>query len=208
MSPNDQRPWEQIPNPFGFLPVSEQLKQIHSPQGPGSGKRTAPFAKDWLGQSFTKGDLLIGTRLQSNGLFEVDEIVLDDGKGNPYQGYSYGLHLNTRDHQLYWASHPYDPLKNARLTAVQLIDPSWISPHLGLFAPSRRSFYYDIPPEFTALAFQSFRVRVKPVDGDPKRRSLGPDQITAVGGAPLTRELSELHLQALKIPFLGDPIVL
>jgi hypothetical protein len=211
MSAANQKPWDQIPNPFNFPPLEQQVKQIQRLQKVASGvQRKTPFGKDWLGQSFTRGDLVLGTGGSDNSFFEVEDVILDDGKGNPYTEYSYHLYLEQSTQSVYQVTMDYDPFQRIRREFIQLVDPEWIGTHIGLlivYSPYH-SNYKKLPQDFEPLTLQSFKVRAKPLTGDSKRRSLTPSQITVMGKAPLTRELTEHYLAARETPLLGDPIEL
>lgn len=217
MQQDESRPWTMIPNPLGFPDLYAQsrsaivaptkLKSYDPTTGlsvkrPRVPQRKVPYAKDWLGRSFTKGDLLLGTGGSENIFFEVDEILLDDSLGQPYLDDCGGILVDTNDSNVY-------QLGNNRRdrTTIQLIDPSWIGTQLGLVLdpnPHFHHYYRDVPSNFRGAHFQSFKVRAKPISGD-KRRSLTQNQITVVG-EPLDRRTLELYLAAKEVPLVGDPI--
>ena len=210
MSTASQKPWDQIPNPFNFPPLEQQVKQIQQLQpAAGSAQRKAPFGKDWLGQSFAKGDLILGTGGSDNSFFEVEEIILDDGKGRPYEEYEFRLYLEQSTQRVYWISWDYDYAARDNREFIQLVDPEWIGTHLALLLlPETHRRFKKLPKDFALLTLQSCKIRAKPLAGDGKRRSLTPSQITVMGKAPLTRELTEHYLAAKKIPLVGDRIEL
>lgn len=207
----DKQPWLDIPNPFGFTPLYDQINHIYpltSPNYSGAKskvhRRTAPVGRDWLGVGFQKGDIILGSVGKTNELLEVDEIFLDDGRGNPYGSWT-GLVLEKSSGRVFKVIRQWDPVKRAQWTELQAVEMSWIGNQLGLLGSDADLTLGD---GFIALHFQSFRVRAKALvtrswDSGAKR-SLAQHQVTVLG-QDADRELLDLRLACSEIPLVGDP---
>lgn len=202
------RPWEDLPNPYRFPPLWEQAQNIYTAppdiyrQPRGVFQRTSPVGRDWLGVGFQKGDILLANVKNENELFEVDEIFLDDSRGQPYsRGGNLAVEKSSNEIFLVGFQRQPGPGVYRSFTTLQRIDRDWIGTHLGVVV-------YDGTPggldaSFAEIRLQTFRVRCKPLGGG-KKRNLSQDQIT-VFGQDLDRNLLEPYLASRAIPFIGDP---
>lgn len=210
------RPWEGIPNPFGFPTIGEQLLDIHTAtsklrpsqqvaindgslhilRSPRS-QRTAPRGTDKLGVSFEGGDLL----LVGGEVYVADEIVLDDSEGYPYEA-----HYNSPLRQEFMLEHNSSRIFSQTFSGgrflLQEIDLDWVPPFLGLI------IYTEIPRElpvnFSILRPQSFRVRCKRLDGIGGKKSFRQDQVSALSTG-LSPDLCRLLLANRKPQHVGPP---
>lgn len=207
----DRKPWLDLPNPFGFMPLYEQINHIHQAPPAGSAaatgaknpRRTARVGRDWLGVGFHRGDLVLGTVNGHNEYLEVDEIFLDDSKGMPYSSRT-NLVLQKSTARVFNVSRRQGPNRPWPLT-LQAVEMSWIGNHLGLIGSDASK---ELGKDFIALSLQTFRVRAKavviPGQPDGAKRSLRRNHLTAFSeGAE--RSLIELRLECEHIPLIGDP---
>lgn len=199
-----KRPWEHIPNPFGFPTLSEQAQQVfyapptfvrhfQNTQQQKYPQRTAPLGRDWLGRGFRKGDTLLATVSGESEFVVVDEVFLDDPKGQPYKAGHSLLVLDTGRREVF--SYSYD--WNSRDFTLYPVDGDWLGIHLGLF--TRGETPKGLDSNFVELELQGFRVRCKPLAGDGKKRSLTQAQVTVLNEVP-DRELLENYLAAIRLP--------
>lgn len=209
----DRKPWLDIPNPFGFMPLYEQINHIYPMPAPnysgakpkGVHRRTAPIGRDWLGVGFQKGDLILGSVRNTNELLEVDEIFLDDGRGNPYSDSHTNLVLQKSTGRVLRFSREWNSSKNTTTVRLQPVDMSWIGNHLGLLGSDNAK---NLGDDFIDLSFQTFRVRAKALvtrswDSGAKR-SLTQHQVTVLG-QDADRGLIDLRLACDEIPLIGNP---
>lgn len=209
----DEKPWLNLPNPFGFMPLYDQINHIYpipkvnysSSKPKGLRRRTVPVGKDWLGVGFQKGDIVLGTVRGSNELLVVDEIFLDDGSGRPYSSHT-NLVLQKSSGRLLYAGLQWDPSYTTSAPELQEVEMSWIGNHLSLLGSYNPA--HGLDDDFIAISLQTFRVRCAPLAksewGSNAKRSLTQNQITVLDQA-VNRELLELRLSCREIPLLGDP---
>ena len=208
------RPWEHIPNPFGFPTIGEQLKSVHgapspstSTQTPFSGlvpysssnsARTSSAGVDRIGLGFSKGDLL----LANSEIYVADEVVLDDRTGTPY-----ALHWRSPLYHEFVVEVSSSKIFNRSFSKgasfLQEVDPDWVPPFLGLVLDDYD--YHTTPVGFITVVPQGFRVRARLLsDGQGgKRKSLHHDKV-AVAGREISVELYEL-LKANRQPQYVGP---
>lgn len=210
----DKRPWLNLPNPFGFMPLYDQINHIYpipnvsysSSKPKGLRRRTVPVGKDWLGVGFQKGDIVLGTVSGSNELLVVDEIFLDDGSGRPYSSHT-NLVLQKSSGRLLYAGLQWDPSYRTSTPELQEVEMSWIGNHLSLLGENGTP--HGLNDDFIGLSFQHFRVRCAPLVksswGSNAKRSLAQHQVTVIG-QDTDRNLLELRLACGEIPRIGDPM--
>ena len=210
----EDRPWLSIPNPFGFEPLYEQVKHIYQspPRGyskpKGVKQRTAPLGRDWLGAGFQKGDVVQGTVSGTTELLVVEEIFLDDGKGQPYTWNTH-LVLQKSSGRILQAVNRwnYNGSQRQHTLEIQPVEMSWIGNHLGLVSLNS-SLHQGLDDDYVALAFQTFRVRCKPLVNSKwttnAKRSLTQGQVTVIG-QDSDRSLLELRLNCRDVPLMGEP---
>lgn len=207
----DRKPRLNIPNPFGFMPLYEQINHIYPMPAPnysdakpkGVHRRTAPIGRDWLGVGFQKGDIILGS--VGTRILEVDELFLDDSHGNPYSSRT-NLMLEKSSGRVFGRIYSWDHSYQKRSTLLQAVDMSWIGTHLGLLGSPADPQYGD---NFIDLSFQTFRVRAKALatgqGNSGSKRSLMQHQITVLG-QDAGRELLAMRLESQDPPLIGDPI--
>lgn len=201
-------PWKHLPNPFGFPEIGEQAQHIHYPMTPIPGsktkavQRTSPYAKDWLGVLFSKGDLVLTRTSDIHKIMEVEEIFLDDARGNPYTAdYYHRLAVHKASGLLYIVETQWQGP-----TVLKEVDPSWIGYHLGLVARKRDVL---LPPEFESVEGQGYRARCMPIDGNiySARKSIEQKHLS-VFGVQIDRATTELYQAARVLPLTGREIKL
>lgn len=152
-----------------------------------------------MGVGFQQGDLVLASTSQTLAIFEVDTIFLDDSVGRPYLHNQYGgLVLHTATGEILNAGY------KAGKTELQPVDATWLGTHLGLVSLEDQMPPRDLGDDFKRIAFQSYRVRVKPVGqtADNKKRNFPQEHIT-VFGSHMSKGTIERLIDSRKIPLLN-----
>lgn len=204
---NGERPWEGLPNPFGFPTLAEAAKDIRSFDSRSihsssslAHQRTSTVGRDWMGVGFQQGDLVLASTSQTLAIFEVDTIFLDDSVGRPYMyDASGGLVVHEATGEILSAQY------RSGKTELYPVDPTWLGTHLGLVSLVNQLPPRELGDDFKKIAFQSYRVRVKPVGqtADAKKRNFPQEHITAFGNQ-MSRDTVERLIDSRKIPVLKN----
>lgn len=152
-----------------------------------------------MGVGFQQGDLVLASTTQTLSIFEVDTIFLDDSVGRPYMNNAYGgLVIHKSTGEILNAGY------RAGKTELHPVDPTWLGTHLGLVSLEDQLPPRDLGDDFKRIAFQSYRVRVKPVGNaaDPKKRNFAQEHITVFGNQ-MDRGVIDRLLDSRKIPVLN-----
>ena len=209
------QPWDELPNPAGFLPLSEQIKTIHMvpkiyswrPSAPTAKvkPRTSLFARDHFGVAIRRGDIVLGTS-SSPEVLRIEEIVLDDSKGNPHTDVGHSRFVMDRaTGQIFSYSSNWQAKDS-----IQPLDMSWWGTGIGLVGSDDMSFVRGqlSPTDYMEVAFQHFKARCRPVYGeDLKLRSVSQHLITSLL-SPNEMDLLEHYIASKRVPYTGDPIAL
>lgn len=220
------KPWEELPNPFGFLPLRDQIgsmlsykpNQNHNryatqSQHPHSlaALRTSAVGRDWLGVGFQVGDtLLAATGSGELKYVTVERIVLDQEPGNPYQIEPYAKNrVLGYDNSRYLLLHRstgtfYEGRGSWRNrnghASIQEVDSSWISNGLGLL---NKNLVFRVHEDFDYVQFQSLQLRARPVNGG-RAGYFHQHQVSVPG---IDQQLMSTYLEAKKVPLIGDEIL-
>ena len=199
-----ERPWEELPALMGLPSIGEMAAQplYSAPQnGQKHRRRTAPYGLDFLGRPFQRGDILLSRGSAEYGYVEVEEIFLDDTKGQPYSGWS-ALLLDSRTRDVFTTGIATDPNRRDSWRRVMWpVDPEWRAPLLGLTSGTQRTYSnQDTPQGFEVAEGQSFRVRVVPVAVEGATKITLPSDHLSVFGEPLDARTIALHRKARLIP--------
>lgn len=215
---NPDRPWEGLPNPFGFPPLSEAAKSVY--QYPSSllnslgyvsnaGKkpsksrpqRSSSVGRDWLGTGFQRGDLLLVASGNTLSVFKADEIFLDDASGAPYLHRSGGLVIHKPTGDIFQANK--DWTGGSGKIILTPVDPTWIGTNLGLVAMGRD--VNGLSDDFELLGFQSFKVRAEPFgdSNNTAKRSFPQEHVTVYGSA-LSEDEVERKMLSRNTPLLKN----
>ncbi len=204
------QPWTIFPNP-GFLPLSEQVKNIHmvpsldyargrfsSQTAPkGFKPRRSPLARDHFGFPLRKGEVVLSTTKSPEILF-IEEIVLDDGRGNPHiEAYGDRFYLELATGQIY--SRRYSSTTGSYESRP--VDMDWWGSGLGLVGSQRLQKDPANGRDCMELGLQLAKIRGRQVHGDKKLRNLSQDLVVS---PQATEDLNRLegYMDSLKVPHI------
>lgn len=217
---NGPKPWDDLPNPFGFPTFGEAAKGIHyqpvavnvfGKYTPKAGsklpaRRTAIVGRDWLGVGFEVGDLLLAQSAGNQSIFEADKIVLDEEDGTPYLDFNGNLVRNRNTGEIFSTKQALRrPSGQDFQTSIELhpIDYSWLGVHLGIVSLGGATMP-GLSHDYERVALQSFRVRVKPIDAsDGSRKRNFPQSSVTVYGNSMDRATLENYMAAKELPLMA-----
>lgn len=222
---SNPQPWEDLPNPFGFLPLSEQVRQVapsiprQVPGGPKRKRRTSQVGRDSFGIGFSVGDFLISSMGGHAEIVRVEEIVLDGMDGTPHltgpamlldqgagQLFRFRINYGTIQGNL---GAGYVRASGQNELNLMPVDMGWLGAHLGLIEVEWNRHQYGgvsgPPVGFTLVGLQSFKIKAQKLH-DPRSKavSLTQDRLTAYEQLPTDSALLESYLAALPLPLLLD----
>lgn len=205
---SNPRPWEDLPNSWGFESLAEQLANVR-PLGGASGpkRRTSTVGRDRLGIGFKPGDLLIAAIADGTEVVEVKDIVLDDTAGKPHL-VGYNLMLDQQSGQIYKFRLHYGSYGSAATLQLDPVDMGWLGIHLGLVELDSHRYFYSssahLPQGFVVVGLQALKARCQRIDGQGKAISLSQDKLTAYQGLPVDRQILRAYHEARILPVIPD----
>lgn len=202
------RPWEELPSLMGLPSLGEMAAQpLYTPpnrhsSGPKRPRRTSPYGLDFLGRPFGRGEIVLATVGGDYTYVEVEEIFLDDTKGQPYTLWNNFI-MDSKSKELFVHGTAEDLDRPGRWNrAMWSLDSDWRPPFLGIVASTRMTYGQSrlAPQGFEAVDAQSFRIRAIPVGIEgASRTTIAPEHIS-VFGAPLDARTIALHRAAMELP--------
>jgi len=211
------RPWELLPNPYGFPSLADQVQQVTPIRGsrlagaPKLPRRSSPVGRDSLGIGFSVGDLVLTSLGGVGRVAEVLEVPLDGSNGKPHLSGT-PLLLDRRSQQLFQFQQKVTRVNSSRFdTQLYLypVDMGWQGIHLGLMEFDLNSYFHSakLPSSFTGVRLQSFKVKARILEPGGKTATFPQYQITAYGGLPQDAALLQAYYDALELPVLRDQTI-
>jgi len=211
------RPWELLPNPYGFPSLADQVQQVAPLRGSGLAgapklpRRSSPVGRDSLGIGFSVGELVLTSLGGVGRAAEVLEISLDGTNRKPHLSGAPFL-LDQRSQQLFRFETKMTRIGSSNDSRFRYelmlypVDMGWQGIHLGLIEIDVSSRFYGakLPTNFIGVQLQSFKVKARVLQGDCKPATFRQYQITAYGGLPQDPALLQAYYDALELPILRD----
>lgn len=198
---NGSQPWSLIPNPCGFLSLGE-LALNHQGTAPAgqSGRRTSRFGRDWLGLGFEKGDIVLSSAGANPDLYTVKEIYLDESDGRPVgEPFETLFILRGTDQVYYMDISEYIRSGHRDQLELQLVDSSWTGA-LGLYSETSRWTDGRFSLDLIEVRLQESLVKVSPVGGSGRAKSLRQEKLTSIGDHLSDPGLIPLYRSAAAVP--------
>lgn len=213
------RPWELLPNPYGFPSLADQVQQVEPLRGsnlagaPKLPRRSSQVGRDSLGIGFSVGDLVLTSLGGIGRAAEVLEVSLDGTNRKPHLSGT-PLLLDQRSQQLFHFEREMTRIGGSSSSSSRFhdrlhlypVDMGWRGIHLGLIEIDVRSYFYSaqLPANFIGVQLQSFKVKARVLEAGAKPATFRQYQITAYSGLPQDAALIQAYYDALELPRLRD----
>lgn len=208
------RPWELLPNPYGFPSLTDQIQQVTPIRGMNLAagqklpRRSSSVGRDSLGIGFSVGDFVLTSVGGIGRVAEVLDVSLDGSNRKPHFSGT-PLLLDQRSQQLFQFQQKVTRVNSSRFDEqlyLYPVDMGWQGIHLGLMEFDLNGLFYSakLPANFIGVRLQSFKVKVRALEAGAKPSTLPQYQVTAYGSLPQDAALLQAYHDAMELPVLRD----